>query len=91
MVHLPYPHFPISPSDMSKDPTYVVKVPVQHNGKTVWQDAGFAYRSGSGADERISVTIGDYRCVLVRRARDIEIKYNQLRREPDPHPVWRRR
>ncbi len=50
------------------------------NGATVWRDVGYAYRSGTGDDERISVKIGAYMCVLVKRARDIEEKYHQLNR-----------
>lgn len=66
---------------MSKKPTYVVKAPSQdQNGKTAWRDVGYAYRSGSGEDEMVSVTIGDYRCILVKRVRDIEDKYHLLQR-----------
>lgn len=79
---------------MAKAPTFIVKAPLFHaNGKVmtrrdgtaIWQDVGYAYRSGSGSDERISVTVHvddhtDYRCVLVKREADIEAKYNQLRR-----------
>jgi hypothetical protein len=83
-----------NPIVMAKPPTFVVKAPVftttgmlmtRRDGSTVWQDVGYAYRSGVGAEERISVVVHvdehtDYRCVLVKREADIETKYNQLRR-----------
>jgi hypothetical protein len=79
---------------MPKPPTFIVKAPVftphgkpltRRDGTVVWQDVGYAYRSGVGADERISVIVhvderADYRCVLVKREADIETKYNRLRR-----------
>jgi hypothetical protein len=82
---------------MAKAPTFIVKAPVfnadgkvitRRDGTAMWQDVGYAYRSGSGSEERISVTVHvdgrtDYRCVLVKREADIETKYNQLRRR---HP-----
>jgi hypothetical protein len=82
---------------MAKPPTFIVKAPVftpngkplaRRDGTVVWQDVGYAYRSGAGTEERISVTVHvdgrtDYRCVLVKREADIESKYNRLRRR---HP-----
>ena len=79
---------------MAKPPTFIIKAPAftangklmtRRDGSTVWQDVGYGYRTGVGADERISVVIHvdertDYRCVLVKREADIETKYNQLRR-----------
>lgn len=81
---------------MAKPPTFVVKAPAltttgriktRDDGTTVWQDVGYAYRSGVGTEERITVTVHvddrtDYRCVLIKREADIETKYNQLRRRP---------
>jgi hypothetical protein len=82
---------------MSKVPTFVVKamrftangkVVTGRDGTPIWRDAGYAYRSGAGNDERISVTVHvddgtDYRCVLVKRSADIETKYNALRRRQE--------